>query len=152
MSEHRAHITWRRTTPDFVYETYDRGHEWRFDGGVTVPGSASPEFRGHADRVDPEQAYVAALSSCHMLSFLAIAARKRLTLDAYEDDAVGFMAKNDEGRLAVTKVILRPRIVWAPGSQVAPAELDRMHHQSHRECFIANSVKTEVTVEPKIDV
>jgi organic hydroperoxide reductase OsmC/OhrA len=149
MSEHRARIAWRRTTPDFVYETYDRAHDWHFDSGVTVPGSASPEFRGRPERVDPEEGFVASLSSCHMLTFLAIAARKRLVLDSYDDDATGFMRKNEEGRLAITKVILRPRIVWAPGTTVAPAELDRMHHQSHLECFIANSVKTEIIVEPR---
>jgi organic hydroperoxide reductase OsmC/OhrA len=147
MSEHRANILWRRTTPDFSYETYDRAHEWRFDGGVTVPASASPQFRGRPERVDPEEAFVAALSSCHMLTFLAIAARKRLTVDAYEDDAVGFMEKNELGRLAITRVILRPRIGWAPGTNVSAAELERMHHQSHLECFIANSVKTDISVE-----
>ena len=147
MSQHRANISWRRTTPDFAYHTYDRAHEWRFDGGVTVPGSASPQFRGRPERVDPEEAFVAALSSCHMLTFLAIAARKRLTVDAYEDDAVGFMEKNELGRLAITRVILRPRIAWAPGINVSAAELERLHHQSHLECFIANSVKTDVSVE-----
>ena len=147
MSEHRANIAWRRTTPDFAYETYDRGHEWRFDGGVTVPGSASQGFRGRPECVDPEEAFVAALSSCHMLTFLAIAARKRLTVDAYEDDAVGFMEKNERGKLAITRVILRPRIGWAPGTSVSAAEIGRIHHQSHLECFIANSVKTDVSVE-----
>jgi organic hydroperoxide reductase OsmC/OhrA len=147
MSQHRARIEWRRTTPDFTYEGHDRAHEWQFDGGVTVPASSAPAFRGVPERVDPEEAYVAALSSCHMLTFLAIAARKRLTIDAYEDDAVGQMEKNETGRLAITKVTLRPRITWAPGTTVTEVELERLHHQSHLECFIANSVKTDVTVE-----
>jgi organic hydroperoxide reductase OsmC/OhrA len=149
MSEHRAQISWQRTTPDFTYESYSRDHEWRFPDGPTVPASASPQYRGHAGRVDPEGALVAALSSCHMLSFLAIAARKRLTVETYSDDAVGHMEKNADGRLAVTRVTLRPRVTWAVGADVTAEVLDKLHHQSHVECFIANSVKTEITVEPQ---
>jgi organic hydroperoxide reductase OsmC/OhrA len=149
MSEHRAQISWQRTTPDFTYESYERDHEWRFPDGATVAASASPEYRGRPGRVDPEEALVAALSSCHMLSFLAIAARKRLIVESYSDDAVGHMEKNAEGRLAVTRVVLRPRVTWAPGAAVSAELLEKLHHQSHIECFIANSVKTEVTVEPQ---
>jgi organic hydroperoxide reductase OsmC/OhrA len=149
MSEHRASISWKRVTPDFSYETYDRAHEWRFDCGITVAASSSPQFRGRPDRVDPEEAFVAALSSCHLLSFLAIAARRRLTVDAYDDDAVGYMSKNERGRLAITRVVLRPRVTWAAGTVVPPEEAERLHHMSHEECFIANSVKTDVVVEPR---
>jgi organic hydroperoxide reductase OsmC/OhrA len=149
MSEHRASIAWKRTTPDFTYETYDRAHEWRFDGDITIPASSAPQFQGRPERVDPEEAFVAALSSCHMLTFLAIAARRRLTVDAYSDDAVGFMSKNEQGRLAITRVLLRPHVTWAAGTSVSREEEDTLHHKSHEGCFIANSVKTDVVVEPR---
>ncbi len=147
MHEHRVTVSWERKTDDFRYDTYERAHVWRFEGGVEVAASAAPAFLGDPERVDPEQAFVASLSSCHMLTFLAIAARKRLTVDRYEDDAVGFLEKNDEGRLAVTRVVLRPRIAFAGEAPDADA-LHRMHERSHRECFIANSVLTAVEVEP----
>ena len=148
MSDHRAEISWRRTTADFTYDSYSRDHDWRF-GAIAIAASASPDYRGSPARVDPEEALVAALSSCHMLSFLALAARRRLTVDAYSDAAVGHMEKNAEGRLAITRVVLRPRVTWAPGVAVADDMLEKLHHQSHRECFIANSVKSEVIVEPQ---
>jgi organic hydroperoxide reductase OsmC/OhrA len=148
MSEYRASITWQRTTPDFAYESYSRDHEWRFDG-VTVSASAAPDYRGNPTRVNPEAGLVAALSSCHMLTFLAIAARKGLTVDSYFDEASGHMAKNEQGRLAVTEVTLRPRVTFAPGVEVSRETLDKMHHQAHLGCFIANSVRTAVTVEPQ---
>jgi organic hydroperoxide reductase OsmC/OhrA len=150
MSGHRATVVWKRTSADFAYETYNRAHEVRFkDGAIVLPGSSAPEFRGDADRVDPEEAYVAALSSCHMLSFFAICARRRLTVDAYEDDATGFLEKAPDGKLWMTRVILRPSVRFAPQTQVDAALLAELHHKSHAECFIANSVKTEVTVEPR---
>lgn len=146
MSEHVADISWTRGEHEFTYQTYNRDHEWRFDGGVTVPGSANPAYLGSPDGVDPEEAFVAALSSCHMLTFLAIAAKKRLVVDSYEDHAVGVMAKNADGRLAITQVTLRPKIAFA-GPAPNAATLEKLHHLSHQECFIANSVTTEVTVE-----
>ena len=109
--------------------------------------SAAPEFLGRAELPNPEEALVAALSSCHMLTFLAVAARKRLVVNSYEDEAVGVMAKNEDGRLAVTRVVLRPRIVWGGERTPTAEEIARMHEISHRECFIANSVRTEVVVE-----
>lgn len=147
MSEHHAHILWTRAGADFRYEKYGRAHEWRF-GAVRVPASAAKEFLGEADRVNPEEALVAALSSCHMLTFLALASRKRLTLESYSDEAVGYLEKNEMGRLAITRVALRPKIVWAAGVDVSKDVLDALHHKAHEECFIANSVKTVVTVEP----
>ncbi|TDD48286.1 OsmC family peroxiredoxin [Kribbella antibiotica] len=145
MSEHVVDVSWSRGEHEFTYDTYSRDHEWRFDGGITVPGSANPAYLGSPGPVDPEEAFVAALSSCHMLTFLAIAARKRLVVDSYEDHAVGVMAKNAAGRVAVTEVTLSPKIVW--GSAEPSAEvLDRLHHLAHQECFIANSVTTEITV------
>lgn len=147
MSEHVVDVSWSRGEHEFTYEKYSRDHEWRFDGGVTVPGSANPAYLGtDSGTVDPEEAFVAALSSCHMLTFLAIAAKKRLVVDSYVDHAVGVMAKNEAGRVAVTKVTLHPEITFA-GEAPDEAALDRMHHLSHEQCFIANSVTTEVVVE-----
>jgi organic hydroperoxide reductase OsmC/OhrA len=150
MASHRATIAWSRSSADFTYDTYNRAHEVRFkDGAIVLPASSAPMFKGEAERVDPEEAFVAALSSCHMLTFLAICARKRLTVDAYEDRAEGFLEKGETGKLWMTRVILRPRVVFAPGTEVDAAALDHIHHKSHEECFIALSVKTDVTVEPQ---
>lgn len=148
MSTHRATVRWQRTTASFTYETYSRTHVWRFEGGAEVAASAAPAYRGDPSLVDPEEAFVASLASCHLLTFLAIAARDGLVVEAYDDDAEGTLAKNEEGRLAMTRVVLRPRIRFggeAPGADV----LDRMHAKAHAECFIANSVRTEVVVEPR---
>ncbi len=146
MSEHRATVAWRRDSDDFSYEGYTRDHTWTFEGGTSVPASAAPAYLGSAARVDPEEAFVAALSSCHMLTFLAIAAKKRLVVDAYRDAAVGFMEKNEAGQLAVTRVVLRPEIAFSGEAPDGDA-LARLHHLAHEQCFIANSVRTEVTVE-----
>lgn len=148
MSEHRATIDWQRTSADFTYATYNRAHEWRFNA-ATVPASATKEYRGEEARVNPEEALVAALSSCHMLTFLAVAAKRKLSLDSYRDEAVGVLEKNAEGKLAITRVTLRPKIVWSGGALVSAADLEKMHHDAHAGCFIANSVTTQVTVEPQ---
>ncbi|TCC64692.1 OsmC family peroxiredoxin [Kribbella pittospori] len=145
MSEHVVDVSWSRGGHEFTYDSYNRDHEWRFDGGITVPGSANPQYLGNPGPVDPEEAFVAALSSCHMLTFLAIAARKRLVVDSYDDHAVGVMAKNEAGRLAITQVTLNPKIVWG-GPEPDAEALERIHHRAHLECFIANSVTTEVVV------
>ena len=149
MSEHRVHVSWERGDSDFGYESYPRDHAWTFEGGVRVPATSAPAFHGNPERVDPEAAFVAALSSCHMLTLLAIASRKRLVIDGYEDEAVGFLEKNEAGKLAMTRVVLRPRIAFAspaPGAEVV-ADL---HERAHRECFIANSVVTRVSVEAQV--
>jgi organic hydroperoxide reductase OsmC/OhrA len=146
MSEHHASIVWQRTSQDYTYMTYNRAHEWRF-AAASVPASATKDYRGDPDRVNPEEALVAALSSCHMLTFLAIAAKRKLPLDSYSDNAVGWMEKNEAGRLAITRVTLRPKIVWSAGVTVTREDIDKMHHEAHEGCFIANSVKTEITVE-----
>ncbi len=150
MSEHRVTINWQRGTADFDYTSYSRDHTWRFAGGREVAASAAEAYRGNPALVDPEAAFVASLGSCHMLTFLAVAAQRGLTVDAYEDDAVGYLEKNDKGKLAVTRVVLRPRIVFG-GEAPAPAVVDQMHDKAHRECFIANSVLTEVQVERRSD-
>jgi organic hydroperoxide reductase OsmC/OhrA len=149
MSEHHASLRWRRTSADFLYDTYNRAHELIFNKGqIVVPASAAPAFKGDIDRVDPEEAFVGALASCHMLTFLAICARKRIVVDTYEDDAVGVMEKNANGKLWVSRVTLRPRITFASGTAPGAAVLADIHHKSHEECFIANSVKTDVSVLP----
>ena len=145
MSEHIATVAWKRTSPGFTYETYNRSYEVAFDGGARLKGSASPAFGGEAEGVDPEESFVAALSSCHMLTFLAIAARKRLVVDSYTDEAVGRMEKNEAGRTWVSHVTLRPKVVFA--GEVSAEELAHLHESAHKNCFIANSVKTEVVVE-----
>jgi organic hydroperoxide reductase OsmC/OhrA len=149
MSEHRATINWKRETPDFAYECYNRDHAWQFDAGITARASAAPAYLGSESCIDPEEAFVASLSSCHMLTFLAIAARRRYIVDAYLDQAVGILAKNEAGNLAITKVTLRPEIRFSGEKQPNAEELIRLHEQAHHACFIANSVKTEVVVESR---
>jgi len=145
MSVHAASLAWSRSTPDFAYETYDRTHVVRFGGGTEVAASAAPEYRGDATRVNPEEQLVGAIASCHMLTFLAVAARKRLVVDRYEDHAEGVLEKDAEGRLAITRVTLRPEVRFAPGTEVDPEALERLHEAAHRNCFIANSVRCAVT-------
>ena len=149
MSEHTVTVDWKRETPDFAYETYNRDHDWVFDAGVTVRASANPAYLGSESRVDPEEAFVASLSSCHMLTFLAIAARKRYVVDGYRDEAVGLLAKDAGGKLAMTRVTLRPLVTFGGDNAPGPEELRRLHDQAHHACFIASSVKTEVVVEPR---
>jgi organic hydroperoxide reductase OsmC/OhrA len=145
VSEHKATIRWKLESADFEYANYNRDHTWDFEGGQTVAASAAPGFQGSEDRVDPEEAFVASLSSCHMLTFLAICAKKRRTVTRYEDQAVGFLEKNADGQLAMTRVTLKPVIEFA-GTPPTAEELAALHAASHRNCFIANSVKTEVAI------
>jgi len=150
MSEHHAGLRWKRTSADFTYQTYNRAHDILFkDGAVVLPSSSAPEFRGDPERVDPEEAFVASLSGCHMLSFLAICARKRLSVDSYDDEASGTLEKGADGKLWVGHVILRPHVRFSQGVEVSAAELGELHHHAHAECFIANSVRSDVRVEPR---
>lgn len=146
MSEHKANVIWARNGADFSYKTYPRDHVWRFPNGVEVPGSAAPAYLGNPQRVDPEAAFVAALSSCHMLTFLALASNKGFVVDSYEDAAVGHLEKNANGKLAITRVDLHPKIIYSGAKQPAAADLEWLHDKAHKECFIANSVTTEVKV------
>jgi len=148
MSEHRAHIVWTRRSADFTYASYNRSHEWRFKGNVVVPASAAPQYKGSDQCPDPEDAFVASLSSCHMLTFLAIAAKRGFIVDSYEDRAVGHLQKNAQGKLAITRVDLHPTIHFGGGRSPDPAALEQMHTTAHHECFIANSVLTAVSVKP----
>jgi organic hydroperoxide reductase OsmC/OhrA len=145
MSEHKATVKWSRGGKDFTYKAYSRDHAWSLNGNE-VPASATPAYLGNPARVDPEAAFVAALSSCHMLTFLAVAAGKGFVVDSYEDEAVGHLEKNAAGKMAVTRVELHPRIVFGGTKQPAAADLEALHDKAHKECFIANSVTTDVKV------
>jgi organic hydroperoxide reductase OsmC/OhrA len=145
MSEHKASIKWSRGGKDFTYKTYSRDHVWSLNGN-DVPASATTAYLGSPNRVDPEAALVAALSSCHMLTFLALAANKGFVVDSYEDAAVGHLEKNAQGKLAVTRVELHPKIAFGGAKQPAAADLEWLHDKAHKECFIANSVTTDVRV------
>lgn len=151
MSQYTANIHWQRQAHEaFTDNQYSRGHEWHFDGGATVPASASPHIvplpLSVEANVDPEEAFVAAIASCHMLFFLSLAAKKRWLIDSYSDEAIGIMAKDNEGKTAMTQVTLRPKVTF---SEPAPSReaLEKLHHQAHELCFIANSVKTRITTE-----
>jgi organic hydroperoxide reductase OsmC/OhrA len=152
MSTYTAELVWERGAQDFTGNKYSRRHLLRFDGGTEVPGSSSPSVvpvpMSDPAAVDPEEAFVASLSACHMLWFLAIAAKRGFIVDRYEDSAVGVLERNAERRFAMTTVTLRPRIVFSGTRLPTPEELEQLHHKAHEECYIANSVKTEVRVEP----
>lgn len=152
MSEFTAKIKWERAEEEiFSDNKYSRGHTWEFDGGVTVPASSSPHVvplpYSVEENVDPEEAFIATLSSCHMLVFLSIAAKRRYVIESYVDNAIGILDNNADGKTAVTKVVLRPQVTFSGDRQPSLQQLEKMHHQSHENCFIANSVKTEVVTE-----
>lgn len=152
MHTHEATVSWGRGDQAFVDNRYSRGHDWRFDGGALVPASSSPYVvpvpMSIAANVDPEEALVAATSSCHMLFFLSFATKRGFIVDSYVDRAFGVMEKNGEGKIAMTRITLRPQIDFSGERRPTPAELDELHHDSHEQCFIANSLKSEVVVEP----
>lgn len=154
MSEYTARIHWQRHGQVFTDKRYSRRHDWHFDGGAVVPGSSSPHSvplpYSDASAVDPEEALVAAVSSCHALWFLGLAAQAGWCVDDYQDQAVGLMARNERGRMAITRVTLRPRVRFAGGRQPDAAEFARLHHAAHEECYIANSITAEVLCEPAI--
>jgi organic hydroperoxide reductase OsmC/OhrA len=149
MSEHKATVEWKRETAEFTYETYNRDHDWIFDAGTRVRASANPAYLGSESCVDPEEAFVVSLSSCHMLTFLAIACKKRFSVESYRDQAVGILEKDASGRLAITRVTLRPEVRFTGERTPTSEEVRQLHDQAHHTCFIANSVKTEMIVEPQ---
>ena len=150
MSEHKATISWTCNSPDFLKGKYSREHTWRFDGGVTVAASASPSVvpapYSNPAGVDPEEAFVAAISSCHMLSYLHVARQQGFQVESYHDEAVGVMSKNERGVPWVSSVTLHPQIAYGGDKHPTAADEEHLHHLSHEQCFIANSIKTEVTV------
>ncbi len=152
MAEYRATVLWKRSGAAFTDNRYSRGHVWKFDGGIEVPASSSPHVvplpMSVAEAVDPEEAFIAALSSCHMLWFLSIAAKRGFVVESYLDEAVGIMGKNADGKVAITHVTLRPKVLFGGDQLPSRDEVIEMHHESHEQCFIANSVRTEVRCEP----
>jgi organic hydroperoxide reductase OsmC/OhrA len=151
LSTYTATVRWSRNGDEgFAKGRYSRAHEWAFDGGAVVPASASPDNvpPGTANEagVDPEEGFIASISSCHMLFFIDYARRDGFVVDSYADEAIGVMEKGSDGKIGVTKVTLRPRIAFS-GTQPTAEQIDRLHHRSHEDCFIANSVKTEIRVE-----
>ena len=143
----RASVRWQRTSADFHYESYNRAHDVAFGSGTVIKASSAPAYRGEPDRVNPEEQFVGALSSCHMLTFLAIAAKKRFVVDAYDDDASGVLDRNENGALSMTQVTLRPKVVFGGDRYPTDDELTAMHETAHKGCFIAQSVKTDVRCE-----
>jgi organic hydroperoxide reductase OsmC/OhrA len=150
---YHATIRWERGADEFVHQRYSRGHRWHFDEGLTVPASASPHVVrapwAVAAAVDPEEALVAAVSSCHMLFFLSMASKGGFVVEKYEDAAEGVMEKNAEGKPVITKVTLRPRVTVS-GTLPTSTEFEKLHHQAHEECYIANSIRGEVRYEPEL--
>lgn len=152
MAHYTAEVLWLRNDGDFLGNHYSRRHLLRFDGGLQVPGSSSPHVvplpMSDASALDPEEAFVASLSSCHMLWFLSIAAKRKFCVDRYFDAATGVMDRNGDGKMAMTVVTLKPDVAFSGERLPTREELDRLHHEAHEACFIANSVKTEVRCEP----
>lgn len=152
MSEYTATVTWELGDQDFAGNKYSRGHTWTFDGGLQVPASSSPKVvpvpMSVEENIDPEEAYIASLSSCHMLWFLAIAGKKRFVVERYEDQAIGILDTFEGSRKWMRKVILKPNIRFGGDNQPTAEDLNAMHEAAHENCFIANSVATEVVIEP----
>jgi len=152
MSHYSAETFWERKDANFLDNRYSRRHELRFDGGLKVPGSSSPSVvplpMSDASALDPEEAFVSSLSSCHMLWFLTMAVKRKFCVDRYFDTATGVMEKNAEGKVAMTVVTLHPEVIFSGEKLPTRAELDKMHHDAHEACFIASSVKTDVRCEP----
>jgi organic hydroperoxide reductase OsmC/OhrA len=154
MSEHKASISWKCTSADFLKGKYSREHTWTFDGGLSLPASASPSVVpapwSNPANVDPEEAFVASLSSCHMLTFLHLASKQGFQVDSYSDDAAGVMTKNEKGVPWISSVTLHPRITYGGDRRPTAADEEALHHAAHEQCFIANSVKTTVSVRSPV--
>lgn len=150
MADYSATVTWTRDDAVFSDGKYSRAHEIAFDGGVTMPASSSPHVvklpLSREDAVDPEEMLVAALSSCHMLFFLDFARRAGFVIDAYSDEAIGVMGKDERGRIAMTQVKLNPIILWAGEKEPAPEDVRELHHKAHEACFIANSFRGDIAI------
>jgi organic hydroperoxide reductase OsmC/OhrA len=147
MSEHKIGLEWKRQSEGFTYDTYNRDHTVTFEGGAQVAASAAPAYRGNPALVNPEEGLVAALSSCHMLTFLAVAAKKRFVVDRYSDHAVGYLEKTPMGKMAMTRVVLHPRVEFSGSILPTATDIAGLHEQAHSGCFIANSVTTQITIE-----
>jgi organic hydroperoxide reductase OsmC/OhrA len=151
MSAHHATIDWKLRDPDFIKGRYSREHTWNFDGGLTVAASPSPSVVptpwSNPANIDPEEAFVASVASCHMLTFLWLAAKAGYVIERYRDEAVGTMTKNERGVPWVSLITLRPEISYGENKCPDAATEAELHHQAHEQCFIANSINTEVEIE-----
>jgi organic hydroperoxide reductase OsmC/OhrA len=150
MAEHKAVIHWKRGDGDFLKGRYSREHTWQFDGGLSVPASPSPHVVpapwSNPANIDPEEAFVASVSSCHMLTFLYLASKRGFDIASYDDEAVGAMTKGPNGTPWINLITLNPRIIYTGEKRPNPSEEEELHHLAHEQCFIANSIKTEVRV------
>lgn len=147
MSEHTATLSWSRGDRDFTYETYSRDHQLTFENGQTSLASSAPGYVGNPEALNPETLLVGALSSCHMLTFLAISAKRGFVVDRYDDDASGLLDKNADGKMAITRITLRPKVVFSGDRRPAADELAKLHERAHANCFIGSSIRAEVVVE-----
>ncbi len=147
MSEHNVKLIWKKQTESFAYMDYNRDHQWDFGEGLVVNASSAPQFLGNPEYADPERAFAAALSSCHMLFFIAICSKKRLVVEYYIDKSTAFLEADEQGNLIISKVILRPEVTFAAGTEISRETLEKIHNTSHDKCFLARSVKSDVLVE-----
>lgn len=146
MSTHQATITWNRETEDFAYDTFNRNHTWSFPNGQSLRASSAPDYLGDPACVDPEEGLAASASACHMLTFLAIASKKRYVVERYTDEATACLGTNEDGAMAVTRIELRPRIVFGGDRRPDSDGIAAIHEKAHKHCFIANSIRAEVVV------
>jgi organic hydroperoxide reductase OsmC/OhrA len=151
MSQHHATVQWQRNQAQFIDNQYSREHVWTFDGGAQIAASSSPQVvpvpYSNPEGVDPEEAFVASLASCHMLWFLSIAAKQNFVVERYTDQAIGVMGKNEAGNLAITSIHLHPQIKFGADRSPTLAQIEAMHDEAHHSCFLANSVKTAIVIE-----
>lgn len=153
MSEHKATVLWERGEQHFLDKKYSRAHVWRFDDGCEVPGSCPPSKLipvplAKPDAVDPEEGLIASLSACHMLFFLAFAARDGYRVDAYADEASGMLGKNERGKTYMERITLRPAVTFSGDKKPTAEQVDILHHRAHEECFIANTIRSTIAIEP----
>jgi organic hydroperoxide reductase OsmC/OhrA len=149
MTAHQVALRWQRRSPDFDYQTFDRTHTLHFSGGQMLQGSASPVYLGNPALTNPEEVLIASLSSCFMLTFLSIAARKRLVGESYEDEAECELGKNAHGKTMISRIVLRPKVVFDPNRQPDPETLAELYRKAEENCFVSNSLRSEVAVAPR---
>jgi len=148
MSEHKVNLLWKNESQDFTYKKFDRTHSWKFEGGTEIMASAAPDYLGKKEFVNPEEAFAASLASCHMLTFLAIASMKKYAVGTYEDDSVAILEKNENSKMTITKLYLRPKTSFLGDNIPDEATIKEMHHSAHEGCFLASAVITEIIIEP----
>jgi organic hydroperoxide reductase OsmC/OhrA len=148
MHQHRANVSWQRTTSGFGYDEFNRDHRVGFENGQTALSSSAPAFFGNADALNPETMLLGALVTCHMLTFVAVASKRGFVVNSYADEAVGVLDKNDKGKMAITHIVLKPKIVF-DGNAPSAEELASLHDKAHANCFIANSIQSHVEISPQ---